>query len=224
MALPATDSFNNTGGSAVALATYSASWTVERGTFLVPNGTDDCRATASGIVSLGRWNADTFDANQRVTAKISAATAGTYPGIAARIQAGAATGYVLLVSDDYYEFDRLNAGTETVLASSTGTIASGDVIRLEVETTDGSTVQLRYYRAPAATPTVFTLRATYNDTSGSRITTAGYAGVSGYGDNTSTCGVDDWEGANLSSGGGGVTSVQVARGRTLSRGLGRGLQ
>lgn len=200
MALPATDAFNNTGGSAVSLTVYSANWTIERGTFLVPNGTDDCRSTASGITSLARWNADTFSANQRSTAKISAATAGTYPGIAARIQAGAATGYTLLVSDDYFEFDRINAGTETVLTSGTGTIASGDIIRLEVETTDASTVQLRYYHAPAATPTVFTLRATYNDTDGSRITTAGYAGVSGYSDNSSTVGVDDWEGANLSGG------------------------
>lgn len=200
MALPATDDFNNTGGSAVALATYSASWTVERGTFLVPNATDDCRSTTSGIVSLGRWNADTFDAYQYSKAKISASTAGTYPGIAARIQSGAATGYVLLVSDDYYEFDRLDAGTENTLASGTGVIASGDIIKLEVETTDASTVQLRYYHAPAATPTTFTLRGSYDDTSGSRITTAGYAGVSGYSDNTSTVGVDDWEGGNVSAG------------------------
>lgn len=197
MAIPASDDFNNTGGSAVSLSVYSASWTIERGTFTVPNGTDDCRATGSGITSLARWNADTFNANQRSTAKISATPSGLYPGVAVRVQAGAATGYVLLVSDNYYEFDRIDAGTENTLTTGTGAVASGDVIRLEVETTDASTVQLRYYHAPAATPTTFTLRATYNDTSASRITTAGYAGVSGYGDNGSTVGVDDWQGDNL---------------------------
>jgi hypothetical protein len=242
MALPATDGFNNTGGSTVALETYSANWTVVIGSFQVPNTTDDCRSTGSGITSLARWNADTFDANQRVTAKISAATVGTYPGIAARLQSGSQSGYAILVSDDFYGFYRYNSGTETTLSFSTGTIAANDMIAFEVETTDASTVQLRYYHAPAATPTTFTLRGTYNDTSGSRITTAGYAGVSGYGDNISTCGVKDWEGKNLATsgalagtsalvfGGSGtltgissVTSARVDRGRTLSRGLGRGL-
>lgn len=201
MALPATDSFNNTGGSSVSLDVYSANWTIERGTFTVPNGTDDCRSTGSGITSLARWNADTFNAGQRSTAKISASTAGLYPGVACRIQSGAATGYYLIVSDDYWELGRINAGTETVLSSGTGAIASGDMIRLEVETTSGTTVQLRYYHAPAATPTTFTSRASYNDTDASRITTAGYSGVSGYGDGGSTVGVDDWTGDNLSSGG-----------------------
>lgn len=225
MALPASDDFNNTGGSSVSLDVYSGNWTIERGTFIVSNTTDDCRSTGSGITCLARWNADTFDANHRATAKISAAPSGLYPGVAARVQAGAATGYTLLVSNDYWEFDRLNAGAETVLDSGSGVIASGDVIRLEVETTDASTVQLRYYHAPAATPTVFTLRATFNDTSGSRITAAGYAGVSGYGDNASAVGVDDWVGGNLSGGGGGggVTVVQVDRGLTLCRGLVRGM-
>lgn len=197
MALPASDAFDNTGGAAVSLSVYSANWTIERGTFTVPNGTDDCRSTGSGITSLARWNADTFNANQRSTAKISATPSGLYPGVAARVQSGAATGYVLLVSDNYYEFDRIDAGTENTLTSGTGAVASGDIIRLEVETIDASTVQLRYYHAPAATPTTFTLRATYNDTSASRITSAGYAGVSGYGDNGSTVGVDDWQGDNL---------------------------
>ena len=224
MALPATDDFNNTGGSAVSLDVYSANWTIERGTFLVPNGTDDCRSTGSGITCLARWNADTFDADQRSTAKISASPAGLYPGVSARVQTGAATGYTLLVSNDYWEFDRLNAGTETVLDSGSGTIASGDVIRLEVETTDASTVQLRYYHAPVATPTVFTLRATYNDTNGSRITAAGAPGPSGYGDNGSAVGIDDWEGDNLSAPPPSVTSVQIDRGRTVARGLGRGLE
>lgn len=225
MALPATDDFNNTGGSSVSLSVYSANWTIERGTFIVSNTADDCRSTGSGITCLARWNADTFDADHRSTAKISASPSGLYPGVAARVQAGAATGYTLLVSNDYWEFDRLNAGTETVLDSGSGTIASGDVIRLEVETTDVSTVQLRYYHAPAADPTNFTLRATYNDTDGSRITTAGYAGVSGYSDNGSTVGVDDWEGANLAGGGGGggITLAQVERGRTICRGMGRGM-
>ncbi len=197
MALPATDDFNNTTGGPLSLTAYSANWTIERGTFTVPNATDDCRSTGAGITSLGRWNADTFNADQRSTAKISAATSGAYPGVAARIQSGAATAYVLLVSDNYYEFDRIDAGTENLLTSGTGTISSGDVIRLEVETTSGTTVQLRYYHALAATPTVFTQRASYDDTSGSRITTAGAPGVSGYGDNGSTVGVDDWEGNNL---------------------------
>ena len=223
MALPATDDFNNTGGSPVSLDVYSSSWTIERGTFTVPNGTDDCRSTASAITSLARWNADTLAADQRSTAKISATPSGTYPGIAARIQSGAATGYYLLISDNYYELGRIDAGTENVLDSGTGSVAANDVIRIDVETTDARTVQLRYYHAPASSPATFTRRATYNDTSASRITTAGYAGVSGYGDNSSTSGVDDWAAANLGGGGGGVTSVQVDRGRGLLRGLGRGL-
>lgn len=225
MTLPATDAFNNTGGSSVSIDVYSSNWTIERGTFIVPNTTDDCRSTGSGITCLARWNADTFDANHRSTAKVSASPSGLYPGVAARVQAGAATGYTLLVSNDYWEFDRINAGTETVLDSGSGAVVSGDVIRLEVETTDASTVQLRYYHAPAADPTNFTLRATYNDTSGSRITAAGQAGVSGYGDNGSTVGIDDWEGANLAGGGGGggSNSVRVDRARTVCRGLGRGM-
>lgn len=197
MALPATDSFTNSSGSSQALNIYSANWTLERGTFIVHDGTDDCRSTGSGITCLGRWSADTFDANQRIVARISATPSGSYPGIAGRIAAGAATGYYLLVSDDYWEIGRINAGTETILDSGSGTIAASDIIMLEIETIDANTVRLRYYRAAAASPSVFTLRATVNDTSGSRLTAAGYAGVSGYGDNGSTVGVDDFVAGNL---------------------------
>lgn len=225
MALPATDDFNNTTGGSLVLTAYSSNWTLRRGSFIVSNTADDCRSTTSGTTCLGYWNADTFDANQRITGVISAATAGTYPGLAGRIQAGSETGYYLLVSDDYWELGRIDSGTESTLASGTGTIAINDLVRLVIETIDASTVQLRYYHAPAATPATFTQRGSYDDTSGSRITTAGAAGVSGYSDNTSTSGITTWEGANLSGGGGGggITSVQVDRGRSMIRGIGRGL-
>lgn len=64
MALPATDSFNNATGGSLALETYNASWTVHVGDFSVGAGDDIASPSNSGAISMARWDADVFNADQ----------------------------------------------------------------------------------------------------------------------------------------------------------------
>jgi hypothetical protein len=197
MALPATDTFTN-GGSDVPLTTYSANWTYVNGTFTVPGVSDDCRSASGGVDCIARWNADTFAADHYSQAVLGIG-GGAYLGVAVRCQSGAATAYFYDTNGSSGEIQRMNAGSVTQLATDSQTWAAGDVCRVEVTGT-GATVTVTVKRAAAASPTSFSTVVSYGDISGSRITTAGYAGVYGFGNNVSTAGVDGWEGGDISGG------------------------
>jgi hypothetical protein len=195
----ASDTF--TSATDQALTTYSGSWSYVQGTFVVNAAADVARSSASSVTCMARWNAVTFNAAQYSQVVFDTLGGGVYYGPGARLQSGAATGYHVDTdgSDNYLV--RTDAGADTVLASGAGfvmTLAAGDVCRLEVTTPDGSTVRCVVKKALAASPTSFSTILTFDDTSGSRITTAGYAGIFGFGDNTSTAGgPSSWSAGNL---------------------------
>lgn len=212
MPLPATDLFTESGGSTVALTTYSANWTVSTGNFMVDNAADNVYPNSSGAEIGAFWNVDTFNADQFSQVILSSLTAGVALGPCVRAATGGTYYGVYMEGSTYYLF-RMNSGTWTQLATGTESWTDGDPLRLDVSGT-GATVSL----VMKHNGTQF--GSTYNDNSGSRLL-SGSAGICGYGD-SSTPRLDNWQGGNL-SGGGGVTLVQVERGRTLLRGLGRGL-
>jgi hypothetical protein len=204
MALPATDGFSQTSGSTQALTTYSANWTIiGSGDFEVPSGANRVEGT-SGSYNTAYWNADTFAADHysQMAFTTSQVTEGVYGGPAVRCQTGADTSYHVDCNGSATYLSGDNAGSHFLsqdISGDVGTVNNGDVLKLTVEGT-GATVTLKVYTAAAASPTVFTLKSTYNDTSGDRITTAGHAGIFVYGN--SNGGPTNFKADNLGGGGG----------------------
>jgi len=212
MALPATDAFTNTGGTAVALTTYSANWSYSTGTFNVDATGDNAYSTTSGNEGGAYWNADSFSADQYAQVTLSALTSGIAVGAAVRASAGGNYYGCYLEGTTYYLF-RMNAGSWTQLDTGTQSFSDGDALRLQVTGTNPcALVMLR---------NGVQFGSTYNDSDGARLT-SGAAGICGYGDST-TPRIDNWEGGNVGGGGGGITSAQVDRLRTIARGLNRGM-
>lgn len=201
MALPASDGFSQSSGSTQALATYSASWTVAEGSFNVPSGAN---AVAAGTLFYcsAYWNADTFSADQFSQVVITAALLSdgiSYGGPAVRHQSGAVTLYHAHTNGSSVYVGKSVAGTKSDLAGPISqTFAAGDVFKMEVSGT-GATVTLKLYRAPAATPTVFTqFGGDITDSAGDRITAAGAAGFFTYDQVASgNCRLANWQGGNL---------------------------
>lgn len=124
-ALPVSDTF--TTGTDQSLSAYSASWTLEGTSDIqVSQSLDLVYSNRSGSnYSTGRWNADTFSANQysQLNVNIVGTQAFVNGGPAARIQAGAESGYVCAVGGDGTNADRLRimkvtAGVGTLLGSN----------------------------------------------------------------------------------------------------------
>lgn len=186
MALPATDIFNNTGASPVALTTYSGSWTYSTGTAVVDNAADNVYPTTSGNEFGAFWNADTFGADQYAQATLSTLTSGVAVGVAVRAATGGTYYGCYFEGTTYYLF-RVNAGTWTQLATGTQAWTDGDTLRLEVSGTSPCALVMKRNGTQFG--------STYNDSDAARIT-SGAAGISAYGDNT-TPRIDNWEGSNL---------------------------
>lgn len=193
MALPASDTFSS--GSTQTLTSYSGNWTILEGGFSV-NASGLFYGTG-GTYNTARWNADTFAANQyaQVTLDNGEAT-GIYCGPAVRCQSGANTSYHCEGAADQIYVSKCLAGSQSVLSGPIAqTLATGDVLRLEVTGT-GGTVTLRVYRAAAASPTSFVQIGSDITDSSSPITTAGYAGIFVYG-GTADVGATAWSAGDL---------------------------
>ncbi len=197
MALPVTDTW--TSGTTQGIAAYGA-YAVLEGGFNVINGSPGLEVT-SGAYNTARRTDETFNAAQFSQVVITAGqiSTGTYCGPAVRCQSGANTSYHVETNGSNYYLSKCLAGTQSSPAGPvTLSFAAGDVLRLEVEEITGTTT-LRVYKALAASPTSFTLDATYTDTA-SPITTAGTAGVFGYGNEPGTRVIGTWTAGNLGSG------------------------
>lgn len=179
---------------------------------MVDNAADNVYPNSSGAEMGAFWNADSFNDDQYSQVTLSSLTAGLAIGASVRGVAGG-TYYGLYMEGSTYYLFRMNSGTWTQLATGTESWVDADTLRLEVSGSTTCALVMKHNGVQFG--------STYNDTSGSRLT-SGAAGVCGYGD-SSTPRLDNWEGGNLGGGGGGVTSAQVDRGRVLARGLGRGL-
>jgi Big-like domain-containing protein len=157
----------------------AGNWTNEHNSLNLNN--NRFRSTV-GVTSVARWNARSFNADQHSQVRL-ASTAGTTCGPAVRVATGAATGYTFgQNSSNAHNITRFNAGTGTLLATTSGGVARtiGDVYTLEVS---GSAV----VRLVARRNGVVVL--TYSDDSASRIT-SGSAGI--FANDVAEC--DTWEG------------------------------
>lgn len=211
MALPASDTFLQSTGAAQALAgAYSASWTHVVGAYTVPSGTGDVRTNSGGVDCLARWNADAPNADQyaQVTTATGWAASGRYIGPAVAVSAAGQNGYSIEATASEWLIGRVLAGAWTTIASGSWSAANGDVIRLERTIPNGTTVRLVLKRNG-------TTVTTFDDTSGSRITAAGYVGLGGYDGASFDPGVALWEGGNLAGAAdlaGGATGAGSAAG------------
>lgn len=191
------DEFDNTTAGELGLAAFNASWTVMQGGFSV-NVSDVCYSTASSTC-LARYSGETWASSHSSQAVMTGGNASLYEGVAVGCQTGASSAYYFIVNNGgYNELGRTNAGSDTVLDSTTVTQvwATGDVMKVEISYPDGSTTRITIKRAAAASPTSFSTLLTYDDTSGSRLT-GGQPGLSGYGNANGVAGFTRWDGADL---------------------------
>lgn len=190
-ALPVSDSFTDTDGT--ALATHNASWTVIVGAFEV-NGTNLLRVPDGTTgTCLARWATETFPNNQFAQGTKDYTTYDTKIGLAVRVStAGATSAYVLRWNNTTFELGKLVTGTWTTLASGSAP-AIYSVMRLEAE---GTTIRAYDDTVEIASVTDATLAA-------------GGAGVYGEGGTGSVSYVDTWSAGDLTGGGapGGPSNV-----------------
>lgn len=208
MALPVTDTW--TSGTTQAIASYGA-YSVLEGGFNVRNGAPGLELTnGGGTYNLARRTDETFSTEQysQTTVTSSQISNNTYCGPAVRCQSGANTGYHVETNGTDFYLSKVLAGTQSTLAGPvSASFSAGDIIRLEVTGT-GGTVTLKVFKALAASPTSFSQVGTDYTDSSSPITTAGTAGVFGYGyTEASYQPVGSWEAGNL---GGTVADNQLA--------------
>lgn len=179
-ALPATDVFTSTNGT--ALTTYSSNWTNNDGAFVIntnavaPNSAGQCCAY---------WNADTFNNNQYSQATVTAIDSWVYIGVGVRIAASAGTyyGYYSDSADASYLFKAVS-GTFTLLGSFDTVFTTSLAIRIEANDTS-----IRPMRG-GSTASI----GTQTDSSIS----SGSAGIVGA-DAGTTSRIDNWEGGNITT-------------------------
>lgn len=191
------DEFDNTTAGELGLAAYSANWTVMQGGFSV-NVSDVCYSTTSSTC-LARYSGTTWASSHFSQVVLSGGNASLYEGVSVGCQTGASSAYYFITNDGgYNELGRTNAGTDTILDSTTVTQvwASGDVMKVEISYPNGTTTRITIKRAAAASPTSFSTLLTHDDTSGSRLT-GGQPGLAGYGNANGVMGFTRWDGADL---------------------------
>jgi hypothetical protein len=178
MALPATDTFTGTDGT--ALQTYSGNWSIRAGGFVI--NTNAVSPSSSALENAAWWNADAFADDQYATGTI-AAIGGSALGLAVRVDTGANNSYYGYYSDatTSYLF-KVVSGTWTQLGSTGAGWSAGDVIRLEISGTSLRPM-VNGVTASIGVQTVTDLAS-------------GAAGLSGWNSDTANR-LDNWEGGNL---------------------------
>lgn len=188
MALPASDAF--TGSDGTALATHNAGWTASVGAWVLSS--NQARGNSGGTDHYATWTGDAFGDAQYSKCAISGMANGSqYRGVFAR---GAGSGGTfrcyLIFSDgvtgaDHTEIGIVTAGSYTRLKAVATTTVDGDVLEIRC---NGTTIQ--FYKNSVLIDSH--TDATYS---------SGSAGIYSFGSNA---GIDDWSANNL---GGGGTSI-----------------
>lgn len=179
MALPATDDFTDTDGT--ALTSHSASWTNSVGAFLVVGNALRCNA---GVDSIAFWNADSFDADQYAQCVVSGLAGTAWTGLAVRASAGG-NGYLVYWDAATGYIGKFVSGTWTQLGATFTVPTAGQTVKLTAEGVNPTTLTLYYDDSSQLTRTDSDLDS-------------GAAGVSGYGTNQFVAAaIDDWEGGDL---------------------------
>lgn len=190
MALPVTDNF--TGSNGTALTTYSSSWSINAGDFAIQGNALAANGATSTTESAARRNDEAFPPNQYAQATISAkgAVLNAKIGVGVRIATdGSANYYGIYYDDDSGDvlMFKVVGGTWTQLgAAFNGTLAVGTIIRLEIK---GTT--LEYFRDTGAG---FVSQGTRTDSDLS----SGAAGVVGRGLTTGQT-IDDFSAGTFGS-------------------------
>lgn len=184
MALPASDTFTGTNGT--ALQTYSANWAINSGGLVI--NTNAYAPASSGNECGARWTADAFNADQYSQATLTAkeGTSNFAVGVGCRhAAAGTGTyyGYYADGASSSFVF-KMVAGTWTQLGAAFGSVATSSVMRLEVE---GTTLTAKIGGVSQGTRTDSAIAS-------------GVAGVTGYSTSTAMR-ADTWEGGNIAAAG-----------------------
>lgn len=184
MALPATESFTDTTGT--ALTTHSASWSLNIGDFSIQSNELAANGVLAADLCAARWNADAFPSDQYAQATLSSkgAVINARIGVGVRIATdGSANYYGLYYDDDASETTmfKVIAGVWSAIgAVFAGNRIVGDVLRLEIV---GTTLQYFLNGVSQGTRTDSDL-------------SSGSAGVVGRGLTTGHR-IDNWEGGSL---------------------------
>lgn len=175
-ALPATDAFTGTDGT--ALATHNANWTVRSG-FYELNGN---RLLATGVVGMAQWTADAPADDQYSQITIQTVTSGAYMGVATRIHPTLQTYYFCICDSGSVNLQKYVSGSVSHIGSSplSMTISSGAIVRLEAS---GTTISCKINGSTV-------LSATDSSITSGSVGIASYSGYYTY--------MDDWSGGNLS--------------------------
>lgn len=185
MALPATDAFTDTNGT--ALTTHSASWTENVAGFdiqsnaLASNGASD---------TMAHWNADTFNDDQyaQIVEATTSAT-GSFLGPAVRVATSAHTGYYCVgqyAASTDWETGKFVGGTWTAINSNLTGPSNGTTVAAKIS---GTSFTVEFDGTPQAS-------YAFTDSAIS----SGSGGVCGYGTSASRI-MDTWEAGNLGGGG-----------------------
>lgn len=206
MTLPASDSF--TSATTQAITAYSTNWANALNAMYVEGGANGYAFPGgSGLLECcSYWNADAFNPNQFSEAVVGIAgvfddaaigvavrcTTNNYYGVYYSTTGGGSGGILYLF--------KVIGGTWAELGSTTGLLATNDVMRLEA---NGTALAATVKRAGT---TIFTLSATDSSIS------AGKAGITGWNFN-GVARLLDWTGGNLGAGGADIVVAQVRRRR-----------
>lgn len=179
MALPATDVFTGTNGTAIT--SYSANWTLNSGNFQI--NTNAISPNSNNNECGAHWNADAFNADQYAQLTLTALTSAVQIGPGVRMHASADTYYGFYTDGvAYTQVVKMVGGTWTSLAESGPHGSVGQVWRIEVS---GTTI------TPIVNGSTHAMGAVTDSSISS-----GSAGIIGFHTGTGTRG-DDWEGGNL---------------------------
>jgi hypothetical protein len=197
-ALPASDAFDRANESPMG-----GNWTAPDGVadskFLLVGDGAHGHVEGQGGATLNwmYWNADGFNTNHKSQVTISGGNsltgAGSWAGVAVRIQATGQSGYYCGIVGGAYKLRRLDSGAENNLANITDTPTVGDVLRLEANSTTITCYINNVQKAQA------TGESTY---SGGAPGLFGYQGIDAWE-------MDTWSGDDLSGGGGGGTRKRM---------------
>lgn len=192
MALPKTETFTNSDGT--ALTTHNASYSNVQGAFAI--NTNACYSNTAATETCVRWNGDTFNNDQYSFGTIKALITSTYIGVGIRASAAAITWY------GYYSdggFDRtlykMIANSFTALGQATAA-AANDLLRIE------------------ATGTAILAKRNGTNEFGGAVTdssiASGYGGIVGYASNSGSR-IDDAEFGNLGAVAASLPPIRRAR-------------
>jgi hypothetical protein len=179
MALPATDAFTGTNGT--ALQTYSANWTINSGALQIQSNA--VTGNQASVDSVAHWNADNFPNNQYCQAVLAGTITNDNHGVCVRVDASARTGYVFFAIDPTARsVYRIDAGAYVLLTIDNTAPVVGQTYRIEIS---GSAITAKVNGSVIAA--LSTTDSTYS---------SGFGGISGY-NNSNTERLDNWEAGDL---------------------------